>query len=171
MKTYESCGTLDVANKTVTVFTYLPNLPVNFRYTHFYNISTETYYGIVGILVNEGVNANFSNTPAVKPVTPSAVINLSQLDYRFSKIGFSQLTDEDKIAFFCWHDDEFRNDSLGVEEVLTLKKLQDELDNYKLVPIKKLSLAITDEMIPDYEKGDEEPKVGNGGVLTVAGSC
>ena len=41
--TYESCGRIDVANKTVTVATYLPDLNINFRYVHFYNISTPTH--------------------------------------------------------------------------------------------------------------------------------
>jgi hypothetical protein len=169
--TYESCGKIDVANKKTIVFTYLPNLNVNFRFTNFYNVSTSTRYGIVGILVNEGKNLDFSTFPSQLSPIPGE-INLKNLDFRFSKFGFNELTNEDQITFFCLHDDEFNNVNLTKNEIDALKKLQSELSQFGKASKNTISEITIDEILTSLETtATGEPKAGNGGILTVDGSC
>lgn len=171
MKTYESCGTLDAANKTVTAYTFLPNKPeLNFRYIHFFNISTSSHYGVMGIFVHDGTNVDWSTEKnPVKTVIPG-FIDLEKVDDTFSKIKFDDLTEDDEVVFICFHDDEFNTTNLGVEEVIALQNWQ------KMLPLfgkpRKGSLIEIEQKIASLRKEGKvegEPKVGNGGILTVTG--
>lgn len=165
--TYESCGKIDVANKTITVNTYLPDKPeLNFRYIHFYNISSSSHYGVLGILVNDGRNTDQSNETPILTTLPG-LINLSTIDYIFSKVTFNDLEEQNQIGFICFHDDEFDTKNPGVVEFRILKYWQDKLPLY--ADPRANSLFYTDEEIQKAPDGDGEPKVGNGGVLTITG--
>lgn len=166
MKTYESCGRIDAANNTITVATYLPDLNINFRYVHFYNISTSSHYGVLGILVNDGENIDQSDETAIRTTLPG-LIDLSTIDYIFSKVSFNDLEENDQVAFICFHDDEFDTKNPGVVEFAILKDWQGKLPLY--ANPRANSLFYSDEAIVQSFPGDGEPKVGNGGVLTITG--
>lgn len=149
MKTYQSCGKINIETKTVEVKTMLPELEEGvYKYVKYYNISNENYYGILGILlVENGPNDDLSGIDVVLKKIPvdTNPINLNELEPLENGKTFSNLKSNDSIHFMCFHDDSFN----GSEK--DLKIFQKSLPQF-----------------PDFDL-IEEPKVGNGGVLTIDG--
>ena len=149
MKIYQSCGKINLEMKTVTVKTLLPELEEGtYKYVKYYNISNANFYGILGVLlVENGPNKDLSdmdkelNTISVD-VNP---IHLDELKPLSNGRDFADLKPTDTIHFMCFHDDRFT----GSEKILAI--FQESLPNF-----------------PDFDM-IEEPKVGNGGVLTLQG--
>lgn len=159
MRIYEPCGKFNLTNKTAEARTYLPTSPQNYRYIRYYNISTSQHYGILGVLVHDGQNRDLrtSNDPCQKiHVTPQTINLLSGLDNSFSSRPFNNLTSHDQIVFICFHDDEFDGEANSI-----LTHYQQNLGNYPIIP-----------PYPKVNKGlGDEPKIGDGGILTFNGSC
>ncbi|KIX22510.1 hypothetical protein SY27_01330 [Flavobacterium sp. 316] len=152
MKTYESCGKINFNNdiKTVEVRTALPETLENgqYKYIKYYNISNDKHYGILGILIIEGgsnKDLRDSNSPLGKIQVDKNLIKLDDLKPFNNGKDFSKLEKDDIIYFMCFHDEEF----YGSEK--ELKIFQESLPKF-----------------PDFGL-IEEPKVGNGGVLTFEG--
>ena len=149
MKTYQSCGKINLDNKTVNVKTMLPELEQGtYKYVTYYNISNAKYYGILGILlVENGPNKDLSDSDKSlqKISVDQHPIHLNELQPLANGRDFTNLNSEDTIHFMCFHDDRFS----GSEKVLQI--FQENLPNF-----------------PDFDL-IEEPKVGNGGVLTLEG--
>lgn len=149
MKTYQSCGKINLQTNTVIVKTALPELNEGvYKYVKYYNISNANYFGILGILyVENGPNKDLSEFPGVlkKIQVDANPVNLKELKSLNSGKNFSELKKSDVIHFMCFHDD-----------VLDLS------DNY---------LVAFQKSLPNFPDFDliEEPKVGNGGVLTFEG--
>jgi len=170
MKTYQSCGKFDFVSKTATAFTYLPDLNIGFRFTNLYNVSTATHYGIAGILINNGSNIDFSAFPPKLSALPGK-INLKNLDFRFSKFGFEEITEHDEITFYCFHDDEFNNVNLGDYETIELTKIQERLSLFGARTTHEIGQVALGGIALEPINGDGQPKVGDGGILTANGSC
>ncbi|VXC17003.1 conserved hypothetical protein [Flavobacterium sp. 9AF] len=149
MKTYQSCGKISLENNTVIVKTALPTLEEGvYKYVRYYNISNENYFGILGILyVENGPNKDLTEvTGELRKVQVDAKpINLKDLKPLNSGKSFTELKSSDVIHFMCFHDDSF---NLSDHYLLAF---QESLPNF-----------------PDFDL-IEEPKVGNGGVLTFEG--
>ncbi len=101
--------------------------------------------------------------------------SLKDLNNKFSKESFEEITKNDRIIFFCYHDDEF-DCEIGDDEMDVLKDFQDSmplawlLNSKKFKKAKESNKVIETESIPTVMKLNI-PKVGNGGILTVDGSC
>lgn len=149
MKTYQSCGKINVETKSVEVKTMLPQLEEGvYKYVKYYNISNPNYYGILGVLIVEnGPNNDLTEFegPMKKIQVDNKSINLKELKQLENGKDFSNLKSSDVIHFMCFHDDSFYGDEKE------LKIFQDSLPKFP-----------TFDLI-------EEPKVGNGGVLTFEG--
>lgn len=153
MKTYQSCGKISIEGKekSVIVKTMLPTLKDGgkYKYTGYYNISSEGYFGVLGILMIDGEpNVDLRKYDGVnsKFQVDALPINLNNLKPLGSGKSFDELKNGDKIHFMCFHDD-----SNNLSEV-DLIKFQKSLP-----------------LFPAFEPDDREPKVGNGGILTFEG--
>ncbi|GAA4062244.1 hypothetical protein GCM10022389_03460 [Flavobacterium cheonanense] len=178
MRAYKPCGEFDETNLTAKVYTYLPTREdIGFKYKCFINISNEKHYGIVGILVNNNENIDWSRTNENMSniLVENSEFSLKNLNNKFSEESFEEITKNDRIIFFCYHDDEF-DCEIGVDEMDVLKDFQDSMPLAWLLNSKKFKKAtesnkvIETESIPTVMKLNI-PKVGNGGILTVDGSC
>lgn len=178
MKAYKPCGEFDETNLTAKVYTYLPTREdIGFRYKCLINISNEKYYGIVGVLVNNNDNINWSTTkePMDDILVGNSEFSLRNLNNKFSDESFENVTKNDRIIFFCYHDDKF-DCNIGDSEELILKDYQDSMPLVWLLHSKKFKKAYDANKVIDAESIPviiklREPKVGNGGILTVDGSC
>lgn len=178
MRAYKPCGEFDETNLTARVFTHLPTrVDIGFRYKCFINISDEKYYGIVGILVNNNANIDWSQTkePMDNILVENSEFSLSNLNTKFSEESFDEITKKDRIIFFCYHDDKF-DCNIGDSEELILKDYQDSMSLVWLMHSKKFKKALDANKVIDTESIPSmiklrQPKVGNGGILTVDGSC
>ena len=76
------------------------------------------------------------------------------------------MTDKSEIGFYCLHDDRFNFESPTLEDLECI-----EVAKRKIEFLVKPRNTETKIDATKTKKGDDEPKVGNGGVLTVTGSC
>lgn len=168
---YSTSGKIDLKAKTASVFTYLPDLSnIGYKYIKYFNISTKEKLGIVGILVNEG--RNYDLTDSDLSICKNMEIDrnpfsLSEesIDFKFSKIPFTDIDNNSSLSFFCWHDDGFDTEILGNYELSCLKELQGKL------PFQEDSCITLSTLVLSGERSYAgEPKTGGGGVLTIIGS-
>ncbi|WP_130733603.1 hypothetical protein [Flavobacterium sp. J27] len=149
MKTYQSCGKINLESKTVEIKTVLPDLEEGkYKYVKYYNISNATYFGILGILyVENGPNKDLSEVVnnLKKVQVDLQPLSLKELAPFNSGKSFSDLKSNDVIHFMCFHDDSF---SLSERDLLIFQESLPKFPDFDLI---------------------EEPKVGNGGVLTMEG--
>lgn len=175
MRVYQSCGRLEIDETTgvkkINVKTFLPELRDGgtYKYTKYYNISTEDYYGILGVLVvRDEVNVDMTTYPDANNTSKLRVIdgNPIHLPYDLNPFGdndFSKLTIEDTICFICFHDDNF--DENNTDNTI-LKYCQELLPNCD-TPIQ--FMKINKGMTPQNTNEKAEPMKGNGGILTADG--
>lgn len=162
-KIYQSCGKIDLANKTIEVKTFLPPLKGDegtYEYIKYYNISNDKYYGVLGVLeIVDGRNIDLNSHPNSVNSTYTRVdrntIDLSKLkNFNNTGLEFDALTESDNLTFICFHDDTFTNDNTNDR---ILKFYQERLPN---IEVYKDS---------SNTKSFPEPMIGNGGILTVNG--
>lgn len=149
MNTYQSCGKILLNNSKITV-KIKTNLPVllkggNYAYVSYHNISNESMFGLLGVLVVNGepnLDLNkYNSVNQLVRVDPNELV-LNELRPLGDGKSFDTIQKGDVIHFVCFHDDKFEaTDS-------ELMKFQESLPK---IPI------------------DREPKVGNGGILTFEG--
>ena len=88
---------------TARAYTYLPDISgMNYNYIRYYNVSKGKEFGILGVLVNDGLNEDLRNSPKPKkdhyvsqPIEFETIIN----DY--SDVDIETITEESEIYFFC----------------------------------------------------------------------
>lgn len=151
MKVYQSCGKITSLGeiKTVEIKTMLPEIPEGkYKYVKYYNISNKDYFGLLGILLIEGgenKDLNDFNAPLNKIKVDEEPLKLNELLPINEGKDFSKIKQGDTIHFMCFHDEKFNGSDKE------LKVFQESLPKF-----------------PDFDF-IEEPKVGNGGVLTFEG--
>lgn len=164
--TYETCGQLDLTNFTAKAFTYLPKVDgAAYKYIEFYNISNDDEFGVFGVMVDNLGNEDLHRR--VEPLTAVAFqpfLDLEFINSKFARRYLTDLTEDDKVNFFCWHDNAF--------DTKILQWFKDQ----------KLTMAEILEQVraglPEFKDNDEtetfylkQPKRGEGGILTVDGTC
>ena len=129
-----------------------------YKYLKYFNISNGKEYGILGVLTIDGEpNIDLRKyTPKDSALTQVDLkaIDLTKFSSYNGGLDFSGVTSSSKINFICFHDNEFLNGTTNIDSIL--KFYQKNLPNI---------LAYKDtlsSLIP-------EPKVGDGGILTVDG--
>jgi hypothetical protein len=166
-RVYETCGEFNFKNLTATAKTTLPNSKgLICKYVNYYNISTETDYAVFAVMVDNSGNFDLRKSPdqSVDVLVAPQPFDLQNIDHKFAVRDFKNLTATDKIYFFCWHDSNFD------EEILRC------LQNQKIEPSALLTAfqhenPIEENLIVSSFLRPLQPKVGNGGILTVNGSC
>ncbi|WP_395062046.1 hypothetical protein [Flavobacterium sp.] len=166
-KVYQSCGQFNLKNLTAIAYTTLPDSRgLICNYIKYYNISTDTEYAVFGIMVDNHGNLDLrnSNDPSIDVLVAPQPIELQNIDNKFSSRDFRNLTKDDTIYFFTWHDNDFDE---GVLRLLQHEetKPSDLLKTFRnknnqdesIIATKKLNIL--------------EPKVGDGGILTADGFC
>lgn len=163
MKIYQTCGkiTIDAATNTKTISPkiMLPNLKHGGRYecTEFYNISNSQFYGVLVVLNVDGemdIDLREYKTDRIELTqTTPFPLNLHDVKNPLNARDFSNLSTGDKITLICYHDNTFTRTNVDM----------DVLSDYR-------------HRINDLETGLEtnkslpfQPKIGNGGILTVYG--
>lgn len=174
---YEPCGKIESTStsKTAKVKTHLPVSILTYRYVKYYNISTPTQYGILGVLVHDGLNIDLTilgGTSNSLDVSGGTIDLLNDLDNSFSQRSFANVTDKDSITFICFHDDNFESNN---RKYNILRFYQSNLPNYYDFPkpILEQKPSLGNKGL-ESNKGIEakaEPMIGNGGILTFTGSC
>jgi|GEM_PF-2025468 len=162
-KIYQSCGKIDLANKTIEVETFLPPLKGDegtYEYIKYYNISNGKYFGILGVFEIAGgrnINLNYHPNSANSEYTKvnRNTIDLSKLkNFNNTGLEFDALTENDSIIFICFHDNKFANNNTNDS---ILKFYQERLPNIEVYKDSSNTKSI------------DEPMIGNGGILTVNG--
>lgn len=175
-KIYKPCGKIESTStsKTAKVKTHLPISISTYRYVKYYNISTPTQYGVLGVLVHDGLNIDLTilgGTSNSLDVSGGSIDLLNDLDNSFSQRSFANITDKDSITFICFHDDNFENNN---RKYNILRFYQGNLPNYYDFPKPPGQKPTLDNKGLESNKGFEakvEPMIGNGGILTFTGSC
>lgn len=162
LSVYQSCGAILITNtqKKLNVFTMLPILKKGgaYQYIKYYNISSPTEYGILGVLVVKNEPnidlRNYQPKDTILQQVDSNPIDLTKFSSFNGGKDFTNLTNKDIIYFVCFHDDNFLTGNQTSEDIL--KFYQKNLPNVKPYEIPK-------PLSPDI------PKVGDGGILTING--
>lgn len=156
---YKSCGriTINGANKTASVKTLLPQIQdANYQVTY-YNISSATHFGLLAVLTSKyKTDLRLRNETAVYTQLNSTPIELSESKlprYRNGK-SFDDLKSTDTVSIVCFHDSKFADNADSVKEYY-----QDLLPN------------VVDVSWPGNKSTESinQPKVGNGGILSATG--
>lgn len=162
MSIYETCGSINIENKTLTAYTFLPELDdIDYKFVQYYNISNKDEYGVIGILTTKGSDYDLRRHISGKKTLVSQPVDLESINSNFSTRTFEAINEESEIYFFCYHDDNFDTELLDFlkDEKISLKEFLDYLRAQALVE-------------KSYNKFSfVQPKVGNGGILTFDGSC
>ncbi|WP_286926681.1 hypothetical protein [Flavobacterium sp. UBA4197] len=165
-KVYQSCGHLSISSeqKSAVIETMLPTTISKdlYEYIKFYNISKTdsgiTSYGILGVLIVKGSSRNNIDLRTLKKTRMINVLKNGRLDLKngidnsFSQVCLSNITEKDRLSFVCFHDTDFEKN-----KKIVLEHYQNYLYNIFEAPIPTLPKIII------------QPKVGNGGILTIEG--
>ncbi|WP_396144115.1 hypothetical protein [Flavobacterium sp.] len=166
-RVYETCGEFNLKNLTATAKTTLPDSKgLICKYVKYYNISTETNYAVFAVMVDNSGNFDLrqSPDPSIDVIVAPQPIDLQNIDHKFSRRDFKNLKATDEIYFFCWHDSTFD------EGILRFLQNQ-EIEPSALLTAFQNENSIEENLIVRSILRPLQPKVGNGGILTVNGSC
>ncbi|MDR6967990.1 hypothetical protein J2X31_002004 [Flavobacterium arsenatis] len=170
MKIYQSCGELKIDSsyneKILTPRVMLPNLKHNgsYEFTGVYNISNGKHYGVLGVLKINGepnIDLREYKTDKIELTQIGGDIDLNRFSSFNGGLNFSNLDINKKVTFVCYHDDNFDyNNPDDYAILIYFQKKIDDTDNH--LQYEKTKIDSKMWKIPD-------PKIGNGGVLTVDG--
>ncbi|GAB3719148.1 hypothetical protein [Flavobacterium koreense] len=162
MRIYETCGEINLENKTMKAYTFLPDLEdMDYKFERYFNISNDNEYGVFGVLTAKGDDYDLRVHSTGKRTLVSQPIDLEFINSNFATRTFEDIDEDSRIYFFCFHDDNFdmkllseiKDGEISLEEFLAYLRAQ----------------AYNEEKFPKLNF--VQPKVGNGGILTVDGSC
>lgn len=162
MRIYETCGEINLENKTMKAYTFLPDLEdMDYKFERYFNISNDNEYGVIGILTTKGENYNLCKHPNGKKILVSQPIDLEFINSNFATRTFEDIDEDSSIYFFCYHDDNF--------DLKMLSEIKDEGISLEEFLARLRAIPCDPEELPNLNF--VQPKVGNGGILTVDGSC
>jgi len=166
-RVYETCGEFNLKNLTATAKTTLPNSKgLICKYVKYYNISTKTDFAVFAVMEDNSGNFDLrqSSDPSVDVLVAPQPIDLQNIEHKFADRDFRNLKANDTIYFFCWHDSTFDEGLLRL-----LKNL--EIEPSALLTTIQNDNSTEENFIVKNVLRPAQPKAGNGGILTVDGSC
>lgn len=168
MKIYQSCGELSIDSttnqKSLNVKTMLPDLKHGgkYEYIEFFNISSKDHYGVLGVLkvnVEANIDLREYQTDKIELTKIGGPIYLHGFSNFNGGMDFGNLNHGDVVTFICHHDNNFAANN---PNDILLKEYQSMLNGTSTgleFPQNKTTIKT---MIV-------QPKIGNGGILTVNG--
>lgn len=166
--TYETCGTFDLFHQTATGKLCLPDVKnAGYEFYKYYNISNEHGFGIFGLFHDALGNTSLLEREEAKTsfkIQPE--IHFNQVNNDYCDVYLRDLDESSDLYLFCWHEINF--DESFLQKILTNKYTMEEV--LELVQ----NGGLKNEAVEDENEENKAlmiPKVGNGGILTVDGSC